>query len=171
MDMTSRYHVLQTGLKELQSDLLALRRSLLPEAERLREEAAERLREEAEAAAAAEEADKRAAQEAAVSAAGRVHKELEAAGEITAGGEDFFTHLLCDEQEDEAGELYLAALSVTTELGYASTLVLQQRLGITYRQAMNLVDQLEEDGLIGPAHGFRPHKALSAAYTLHERSR
>jgi len=59
-------------------------------------------------------------------------------------------------------------LRLITSLGYASTLVLQQRLEISYRQASSIVAALERDGMVAPAHGFRPHKTLAPAYQLLE---
>jgi len=50
----------------------------------------------------------------------------------------------------------------------ASTLVLQHRLEISYRQASSVVAALERDGMVAPAHGFRPHKTLAPAYQLLE---
>ncbi len=81
---------------------------------------------------------------------------------------DFFTNLAEEDNPIEEGELLSQALKVITELGYASTIVLQHRLGINYRQAICLMYQLERDGLVEPSYGFRPRKALSAAYELEE---
>lgn len=141
MDYSTRYKTLHKGLKDIRKELLALRNSLLSEEER--------------AVIETDGVDE-------VTEPDDVEEVNEA--------EDFFAHLTRDSQAQEGDGLYLAAVKVITELGYASTLVLQQRLGITYRQAMNVIDQLEEDGLVGPAHGFRPHKVLNAAYTFQERT-
>ncbi|MFL6214867.1 MAG: DNA translocase FtsK [Blastocatellia bacterium] len=65
-------------------------------------------------------------------------------------------------------ELYRKVLRIITSLGYASTLVLQHRLEISYRQASSIVAALERDGMVAPAHGFRPHKTLDPAYQLLE---
>jgi DNA segregation ATPase FtsK/SpoIIIE-like protein len=81
---------------------------------------------------------------------------------------DFFTYLAQEDEPLEESELLGQALKVITELGYASTIVLQHRLGINYRQAICLMYQLERDGLVEPAYGFRPRKALTAAYELEE---
>jgi DNA segregation ATPase FtsK/SpoIIIE-like protein len=65
-------------------------------------------------------------------------------------------------------EMYRKVLRIITSLGYASTLVLQHRLEISYRQASSIVAALERDGMVAPAHGFRPHKTLPPAYQLLE---
>jgi DNA segregation ATPase FtsK/SpoIIIE-like protein len=80
--------------------------------------------------------------------------------------EDFFDQITQGDQLPEGDELYRKVLKIITSLGYASTLVLQHRLEISFRQASSILANLERDGLIGPAHGFRPHKALRPAYQL-----
>jgi DNA segregation ATPase FtsK/SpoIIIE-like protein len=83
--------------------------------------------------------------------------------------EDFFDQITQGDQLPEGDELYRKVLKLITTLGYASTLVLQHRLEISFRQASSILADLERDGLIGPAHGFRPHKALRPAYQLLEK--
>src|ERR1043166_7230032 len=63
---------------------------------------------------------------------------------------DFFSDLTEEETTIEESEFLGRALKVITELGYASTIVLQHRLGINYRQAICLMYQLERDGLVEP---------------------
>jgi hypothetical protein len=83
--------------------------------------------------------------------------------------QDFFDEIVESSQATVGGDLYRKALAIITDLGYASTIVLQTRLDISYQQALLLVARLERDGLVASAHGFRPHKALSAAYELRDR--
>jgi DNA segregation ATPase FtsK/SpoIIIE-like protein len=83
--------------------------------------------------------------------------------------EDFFDQITQGDQLPEGDELYRKVLKLITSLGYASTLVLQHRLEISFRQASSILADLERDGLIGPAHGFRPHKALRPAYQILEK--
>jgi DNA segregation ATPase FtsK/SpoIIIE-like protein len=82
--------------------------------------------------------------------------------------EDFFDQITQGDAVPEGDELYRKVLKLITGLGYASTLVLQHRLEISFRQASSMLADLERDGLIGPAHGFRPHKVLRPAYQLLE---
>jgi DNA segregation ATPase FtsK/SpoIIIE-like protein len=82
--------------------------------------------------------------------------------------EDFFDQITQGDSLPESDELYRKVLKLITSLGYASTLVLQHRLEISFRQASTILSDLERDGLIGPAHGFRPHKVLRPAYLLLE---
>ncbi|HEX8091604.1 MAG TPA: DNA translocase FtsK [Blastocatellia bacterium] len=83
--------------------------------------------------------------------------------------EDFFDQIIHGDHLPEGDELYRKVLKLITTLGYASTLVLQHRLEISFRQASSILADLERDGLIGPAHGFRPHKALRPAYQVLEK--
>jgi DNA segregation ATPase FtsK/SpoIIIE-like protein len=88
-----------------------------------------------------------------------------------AGGEsksDFFDQITQGDQLPVGDDLYRKVLMIITSLGYASTLVLQHRLEISFRQASSILVNLERDGLVGPAHGFRPHKVLRPAYKLLE---
>jgi len=84
-------------------------------------------------------------------------------------GQDFYEQIIQNEQLPEDGELCRKVLEIITNLGYASTLVLQHRLELNYRQATNILADLERDGLVGPAPGFRPHKVLPPAYALLDR--
>lgn len=83
--------------------------------------------------------------------------------------QDFFEQIVESNHSTISEELYHRALALITDLGYASTLVLQTRLEISYQQSLHLVAVLERSHLIASAHGFRPHKVLPAAYELRER--
>jgi S-DNA-T family DNA segregation ATPase FtsK/SpoIIIE len=52
------------------------------------------------------------------------------------------------------------AIGLVVETGRASTTFLQRRLGIGYPRASRLMDQLEEEGIVGPADGSRPREVL-----------
>ncbi len=80
---------------------------------------------------------------------------------------NFFAEITRREQAPNE-ELRHQVLRLITSLGYASTLVLQHRLEISYRQASSIVAALERDGMVAPAPGFRPHKTLAPAYQLLE---
>jgi len=83
--------------------------------------------------------------------------------------EDFFEQIIQGDRLPARNDLYKKVLNLITNLGYASTLVLQTRLEISYQQALDVIADLERSGLIAPAHGFRPHKVLSTTYALRER--
>lgn len=56
--------------------------------------------------------------------------------------------------------LFMAAVEVVTEAGQASTSMLQRRLSVGYARAGRLIDQLEENGIIGPYEGSKPRAVL-----------
>lgn len=82
---------------------------------------------------------------------------------------NFFGEIIQSDDMPEDEELFRKVLSLIIDLGYASTIVLQHRLEISYRQAASIITDLERAGLIDHAHGFRPHKVLPAAYDMYER--
>ncbi len=52
------------------------------------------------------------------------------------------------------------AVKLVIESDRASTSLLQRRLGIGYPRASRIMDQLEEEGVIGPADGSKPREVL-----------
>ena len=65
--------------------------------------------------------------------------------------------LMAEAQQDDMLE---DAIELVVETGRASTTFLQRRLGIGYPRASRLMDQLEEEGIVGPADGSRPREVL-----------
>jgi S-DNA-T family DNA segregation ATPase FtsK/SpoIIIE len=62
--------------------------------------------------------------------------------------------------EADKDEMLEEAVKLVVETGRASTSLLQRRLGIGYPRASRLMDQLEEEGVIGPADGSKPREVL-----------
>jgi S-DNA-T family DNA segregation ATPase FtsK/SpoIIIE len=62
--------------------------------------------------------------------------------------------------EADKDDLLEQAIKLVTESGRASTSFLQRRLGIGYPRASRLMDQLETEGLIGPADGSKAREIL-----------
>jgi S-DNA-T family DNA segregation ATPase FtsK/SpoIIIE len=60
------------------------------------------------------------------------------------------------DMDDE--DLYNAAFTVVTETRKASASLLQRRLKIGYARAARLLDQMEEEGVIGPVNGAKPRE-------------
>ncbi|MBJ7449096.1 MAG: DNA translocase FtsK 4TM domain-containing protein [Parachlamydiales bacterium] len=56
--------------------------------------------------------------------------------------------------------LYDQALNIVIETGNASTTFLQRKLKIGYARAASVMDQLHENGIIGPQEGAKPRKVL-----------
>jgi S-DNA-T family DNA segregation ATPase FtsK/SpoIIIE len=73
-----------------------------------------------------------------------------------------------DEEEDlgpslfDAGEdpLYEKALELVMQQGKASASYIQRRLKIGYNRAARLVEEMEHQGVVGPAQGSRPRELL-----------
>ena len=57
-------------------------------------------------------------------------------------------------------ELYEAALEVVRRTHRASTSSLQRALRIGYTRAARLIDQMEEQGIVGPPRGADPREIL-----------
>jgi len=77
--------------------------------------------------------------------------------------------LEADGFEGEQDELFDQALAIISDMGRASTSVLQRRLSIGYGRAAKILDSMERQGFIGPAEGSKPRKVLQAAYEFRER--
>lgn len=57
--------------------------------------------------------------------------------------------------------VYQQALEIVYESGSASASMLQRRLRVGYNRAANLIDELEKNGVVGPAQGSKPRNVLS----------
>lgn len=55
---------------------------------------------------------------------------------------------------------YQDAVRVVVEMRKASTSLLQRRLRIGYGKAARIMEEMEEQGIIGPADGSRPREVL-----------
>ncbi|TLQ03431.1 DNA translocase FtsK [Pediococcus stilesii] len=66
-----------------------------------------------------------------------------------------------DIEESENGELdeyYAEAVELVTNMQKASTSMLQRKFRVGYNRAARIMDQLEENGIIGPQEGSKPRK-------------
>ena len=74
--------------------------------------------------------------------------------------------LNADIKENQAKDpLYDQALTIILGSKLASTTFLQRKLKIGYARAASLMDELEENGIIGPQEGAKPRRVLAAAQT------
>lgn len=80
---------------------------------------------------------------------------LPSSGKGSDGGSSGGTY---DEAEDEP--LMQQALDVVRSQGTASASMLQRRLRIGYNRAARIIEQMEEDGIIGPADGAKGRPVL-----------
>ncbi len=63
-------------------------------------------------------------------------------------------------EEANKDDMLEEAIQLVVEGGRVSTSLLQRRLGIGYPRASRLIDQMEEEGVIGPADGNKPRDVL-----------
>ena len=56
--------------------------------------------------------------------------------------------------------LYEESKKYVIEQGKASASFLQRKFKIGYNRAMRIIDELESNGVIGPANGINPRKVL-----------
>ncbi len=59
---------------------------------------------------------------------------------------------------EEKDELFDEAVAVVLETGQASTSNLQRRMRLGYTRAARIIDQMEAEGLLGPAQGAKPRE-------------
>jgi S-DNA-T family DNA segregation ATPase FtsK/SpoIIIE len=79
------------------------------------------------------------------------------------GGEEpgeIITNSSKDSSADGKDEKYDEAVRVVIEHRSASASLLQRRLGVGYNRAANLIEEMEANGVVGPAQGSKPRKVL-----------
>lgn len=65
-----------------------------------------------------------------------------------------------DSNHDGNDDLYMDAVRCVVDSGKASASLLQRRLRVGYARAARLIEEMEEQGIIGPADGARPRDVL-----------
>jgi S-DNA-T family DNA segregation ATPase FtsK/SpoIIIE len=73
-----------------------------------------------------------------------------------------------NDSDNELDELYEEAKYCVLETKRASTSFLQRKLKLGYARAARLMDQLEEQGVIGPGDGAKPREVLGLTQTSSE---
>lgn len=68
--------------------------------------------------------------------------------------------VVMDHDMSAGDDMYKDALRVVIDSGKASTSLLQRRLRIGYGRAARIIEEMEEQGAIGPADGSRPREVL-----------
>jgi len=69
------------------------------------------------------------------------------------------SEVFVNDKSDE--ELYEEAKDAVIEFGKASTSFIQRYLRIGYSRAAKIMDDLEENGVIGPPRGSKPRKVIA----------
>lgn len=70
-----------------------------------------------------------------------------------------------DDEPKGKDALYDQALTIVVASKSASTTFLQRKLKIGYARAASLMDELEENGIIGPQEGAKPRRVISSGTT------
>lgn len=65
-----------------------------------------------------------------------------------------------DFDSDGNDDMFKDAVQVVVDGRKASTSLLQRRLRIGYARAARIIEEMEEQGIIGPADGSRPREVL-----------
>jgi S-DNA-T family DNA segregation ATPase FtsK/SpoIIIE len=64
------------------------------------------------------------------------------------------------EGPEEKDELYEEAVKLVLATGQASASWLQRKLKLGYARAARIIDQMEQEGLLGPSEGSKPREIL-----------
>jgi S-DNA-T family DNA segregation ATPase FtsK/SpoIIIE len=64
-------------------------------------------------------------------------------------------------REEFSDVLYDQAVAIVCDSGQASVSFIQRRLQIGYNRSARMVEQMERDGIVGPANGIKPREVLA----------
>ncbi len=81
----------------------------------------------------------------------------------------FKDHSYDDDEADVLDPMFNEAASVVVEAGQASPTMLQKKLKLGYARASRVMDQLEENGIVGPSQGAKPREILISKQEWYER--
>ncbi|MBQ4335453.1 MAG: hypothetical protein IJC63_08790, partial [Myxococcaceae bacterium] len=56
--------------------------------------------------------------------------------------------------------MYDTCLALVSEMKTVSTSMLQRKLKLGYNRAARIIEQMERDGIVGPANGSKPREVL-----------
>ena len=65
-----------------------------------------------------------------------------------------------DERNEDLDDMFEEAKQAVISAGKGSTSYIQRKLGVGYARAARLMDQLEEQGVVGPENGSKPREVL-----------
>jgi S-DNA-T family DNA segregation ATPase FtsK/SpoIIIE len=63
--------------------------------------------------------------------------------------------------DEEHDEMYDQAVAVVTDTQQASISMIQRRLRVGYNRAARMIEQMERDGVVGPADGAKPREVYA----------
>lgn len=83
--------------------------------------------------------------------------------EEKSGAQTFLESLESDEQNEDLDDLYEEAKETVLKAGKASTSYIQRKMSIGYARAARIIDQLEENGVIGPENGSKAREIVGGS--------
>ena len=90
-------------------------------------------------------------------------REIDAKAAATAGGSGD------DEEISDLDPMFNQAVETVLMAQQASTTMLQKKLKLGYARASRVIDQLEEQGIVGPANGAKPREILITKQMWYEK--
>lgn len=93
---------------------------------------------------------------------------LENGGEEERDPYSYGSHISMGGEGLNEDELFKEAVNIVYEQKAASASMLQRRLRIGYNRAANLIEEMENKGIVGEAQGSRPRKVLGGLDELNE---
>jgi S-DNA-T family DNA segregation ATPase FtsK/SpoIIIE len=63
--------------------------------------------------------------------------------------------------DEEYDEMYDQAVAIVTEIQQASISMIQRRLRVGYNRAARMIEQMEREGVVGPADGAKPREVYA----------
>jgi S-DNA-T family DNA segregation ATPase FtsK/SpoIIIE len=66
-----------------------------------------------------------------------------------------------EERGDDADDLYDRAIAIVAETRNASISYIQRRLKVGYNRAARMIEQMEEEGVIGPQVGTKAREVFA----------
>ena len=94
-----------------------------------------------------------------------IMKEIEAKAAAADGGKKGTD----DEDASDLDPMFNQAAEVVIMAGQASTTMLQKKLKLGYARASRVMDELEENGIVGPSEGAKPRQVLLTTQEWYER--
>jgi S-DNA-T family DNA segregation ATPase FtsK/SpoIIIE len=76
------------------------------------------------------------------------------------GTASIIASLEADERNEDLDDMFEEAKQAVISAGKGSTSYIQRKLGVGYARAARLMDQLEEQGVVGPENGSKPREVL-----------
>jgi S-DNA-T family DNA segregation ATPase FtsK/SpoIIIE len=71
-----------------------------------------------------------------------------------------------EERGEDVDEMYDRAIAIVAETRNASISYIQRRLKVGYNRAARMVEQMEQDGIVGPQDGTKPREVFARSLEM-----